>query len=412
MKRLLALAVLVAAPALAQSNGWREIGNSWGEIQTLPGSSALPLPPGCTTGSVAVFLGSPVSLGCDAGIGYDAATDTLTTTILRPHYVNSTYGIDIYSNLGSVTFYNGIGTPDLGLARSAAGVLRVTDGGAAYGRIIVGDSQAVSGSSGRFSVGEGPPGYTQLKGFSEVQIYASNGRLVRAGGDASATPLTYTLAVGESGAGTDIAGGNGVIQSGAGTGAGAASTLEFKTPDAAGSGSGAQTQVTRLTLSQPYAYFYQTVSNSVTDSYSFGESTQLWRNIYISRATLGSKSKTFTNNTKTGFVEIAVPSSTIATGTIIYEILAKDATNTQAISGTLKFSAAANSSGTVTAATVADAYAPDNPCTSGTLTNTTTSTTGSNKLTIEFQPNSSLAATTLEIHWRIDSPGTQTITPL
>ena len=43
---------------------------------------AMGAPSGCTSGSVAVFLGSPVTLGCDAGITYDAATDTLAPTNL------------------------------------------------------------------------------------------------------------------------------------------------------------------------------------------------------------------------------------------------------------------------------------------------------------------------------------------
>jgi len=40
-------------------------------------------PPGCTATSVPIFLGSPVALGCDAGLTYDAATDTLTTGTVR-----------------------------------------------------------------------------------------------------------------------------------------------------------------------------------------------------------------------------------------------------------------------------------------------------------------------------------------
>ena len=40
---------------------------------------AMGAPAGATTGCVGVFLGSPLNLQCDAGIGYDAATDTLTT---------------------------------------------------------------------------------------------------------------------------------------------------------------------------------------------------------------------------------------------------------------------------------------------------------------------------------------------
>jgi len=68
------------------------------------------------------------------------------------------------------------------------------------------------------------------------------------GNKPSATPAANTLIVGESGSGTDIAGANGIIQSGTGTGSGAGSTLTFKTPTAGGSGSGAQTQTTRLVL--------------------------------------------------------------------------------------------------------------------------------------------------------------------
>jgi len=78
VKRLLAALLLVASPALSQSNGWREIANGWGEIQTPPGYSTFPAPATCTTaGQIPVFLGSPLALGCDAGLTYTAATQTL-----------------------------------------------------------------------------------------------------------------------------------------------------------------------------------------------------------------------------------------------------------------------------------------------------------------------------------------------
>lgn len=38
----------------------------------------LPAPTGCTTGSVGLFLGSPLALGCAAGLTYNATTDALT----------------------------------------------------------------------------------------------------------------------------------------------------------------------------------------------------------------------------------------------------------------------------------------------------------------------------------------------
>lgn len=78
MKRLLAALLLVASPALAQANGWGEIQNGWGEIQTATGGSSTPAT--CLTAGQIPFLGSPTSLGmgCDAGLTYDAATDTLS----------------------------------------------------------------------------------------------------------------------------------------------------------------------------------------------------------------------------------------------------------------------------------------------------------------------------------------------
>lgn len=44
-------------------------------------SSSSAVPATCTTaGMVPIFLGSPLAMGCDAGLTYDAATDALTVT--------------------------------------------------------------------------------------------------------------------------------------------------------------------------------------------------------------------------------------------------------------------------------------------------------------------------------------------
>ena len=69
------------------------------------------------------------------------------------------------------------------------------------------------------------------------------------GNKPSIAPTAQTLIVGESGAGTDIAGANGVIQSPPGTGSGIGSTLALRTPVAHGSDAVAQTMVTRMVLS-------------------------------------------------------------------------------------------------------------------------------------------------------------------
>lgn len=233
------------------------------------------------------------------------------------------------------------------------------------------------------------------------------------GAAASATPVAQTLQAQGSRGGTDVnvAGGNLTIKSGAGTGNSTVSKIILQTPSIDGSGSTQQTQASRVVIDQGGMQVNGNAFPGATDQFSSGIAVSQWAVAYVSRSIQGSKTKTFTNNTKTGFVTIAVSNSTIATGTIIYEIFVADATNTQAISGELKFSAAANSSGTVTAAT-ADAFTPLNPCTSGTLTNAITQTTGANTLTIEFQPNTSLTSTVREIRWRVNTPGTETITPL
>ena len=74
MKRALLALLLVASPAFAQANGWAEMANGWGEIQTVPGFTALPLPSGCTTGSMATFLGS---LTCVPGLTFTSNTLTI-----------------------------------------------------------------------------------------------------------------------------------------------------------------------------------------------------------------------------------------------------------------------------------------------------------------------------------------------
>jgi hypothetical protein len=144
---------------------------------------------------------------------------------------------------------------------------------------------------------------------------------------------------------------------------------------------------------------------------TLGSPSGRWLNTYTANIQ-GSQTKTLTESSATGFVTITVASSEGAAGRIDYTILAKDATNTQLKSGQLFFSAAANSTGTVTAAAVSDVNTL-NPCTSGTLTNTMDSTQAANATTIRANAASSLTQTTLEIRYRVVSlGGTFTVTPL
>jgi hypothetical protein len=118
----------------------------------------------------------------------------------------------------------------------------------------------------------------------------------------------------------------------------------------------------------------------------------------------GGSVKTLTESSATAYVALNVPNSDGCAGKIVYTVFAKDATNTQIVSGELFFSAVANSTGTVTAATLSDQHNL-NPVSSGTLTNTMTQTTAANTLTLNANAVSSLTQTTLEIRYRVESQG-------
>lgn len=82
MKRALLALLLIASPAFAQVNGWAEMANGWGEMQTVPGFTTIPPPASATLGCVGVFLGSPLNLQCapESGIVYTTTTKSLDVT--------------------------------------------------------------------------------------------------------------------------------------------------------------------------------------------------------------------------------------------------------------------------------------------------------------------------------------------
>jgi hypothetical protein len=124
----------------------------------------------------------------------------------------------------------------------------------------------------------------------------------------------------------------------------------------------------------------------------------------------GSASKTLTESSATAFVVITVANSSACAGRVDYTVFAADATNTQAKSGELFFATVANSSGTVTKATISDVNTL-NPVSSGTLTNTMTDTTGANTYTLLANAVSSLTQTTLNIKYLVHiTSGTCTVT--
>jgi len=124
------------------------------------------VPATCTTaGMVPVFLGSPLALGCDAGLTYDAATDTLYAGELivasggrarnsmdswSAGYAagSGDYGLHL-ANFAQLTWAAGTGASgvaDLGLIRSTAGWGKVTNGSSGDGGWIMRGLQLVTGS--------------------------------------------------------------------------------------------------------------------------------------------------------------------------------------------------------------------------------------------------------------------------
>jgi hypothetical protein len=107
---------------------------------------------------------------------------------------------------------------------------------------------------------------------------------------------------------------------------------------------------------------------------------------------------TLTESSATAVMEVAVASNTIAGGTLKYTIEANDGTDFQVIRGNVEFSAI-NKAGTLTCTLGTPTEVTTSP--TGTLTNTATCTTGTNKITFNLNAVSSLTQTTLRASRRI-----------
>ena len=125
---------------------------------------------------------------------------------------------------------------------------------------------------------------------------------------------------------------------------------------------------------------------------------------YIKAAT-----KTLTESSATGIVDIALTAGKVAGGRLIYTVEANDATDYQAITGYVGFSVV-NKGGTLTSALspITEATAVS----AGTLTCTPTLAAGTNKVTASLNAVSSLTQTTLRVRWQLVHDGNATITAL
>lgn len=119
--------------------------------------------------------------------------------------------------------------------------------------------------------------------------------------------------------------------------------------------------------------------------------------------------KTLTESSATGIVDIALTAGKVAGGRLIYTVEANDATDYQAITGYVGFSVV-NKGGTLTSALspITEATAVS----AGTLTCTPTMVAGTNKVTASLNAVSSLTQTTLRVRWQLVHDGNATITAL
>lgn len=120
------------------------------------------------------------------------------------------------------------------------------------------------------------------------------------------------------------------------------------------------------------------------------------------RIVLASKQVTLTESSATPVMDVSIASGTIVGGTLKYTIRADDATDFQAIRGSVRF-VAVNKGGTITA--VIDTPGEAVAVSSGTLTNTVTVTTGASLITLNLNAVSSLTQTTLYAYVSMDLDG-------
>lgn len=119
--------------------------------------------------------------------------------------------------------------------------------------------------------------------------------------------------------------------------------------------------------------------------------------------------KTLTESSATGLVDITLASNSIATGRLYYSVQANDATDFQAISGSVQW-AAVNKGGTLTVDLSPEIQA--NRATAGTLTAAVSGVAGTGKITLSLTAVSSLTQTTLRAKWQLHHDGYATITAL
>jgi len=121
----------------------------------------------------------------------------------------------------------------------------------------------------------------------------------------------------------------------------------------------------------------------------------------VSRFVPNAVPRVITDGSPVNLFSVSLPASSIAGGSVLFLVEARDATNTQAMSGIATYSAVATSAGTVTGTITYVAANEAKTLSSGTLTVAFTASVSGSVCTFRIQPTGSLTETTYNIRYTL-----------
>lgn len=323
--------------------------NVWMLVSTTASSASyatMPAPPGCVATSVPIFLGSPVALGCDAGLTYDPATDTLTSGRVRVSAGSATdVAVGVTGTAGSGLYFSGT-TPIISRANTPTAVF-------------------TTGLNFNFAHQiRWTTGIATLSTYSLILGREADG-VLRIGDVGGALPTAQSLTT-QPGAGTNISGQPFVIYPSLATGSGLSGPLVLSTGYTAGAGT---------TQHAPSARQY-----------------------------LGTRRSPLTAGAATPFASLTYGASTSIGAEFFVTIRAGDGTNQQAMSYRVAVNSVRDAAGN-TQSTVGVIGTPPVAAGSGTLTATFSVTEGAGAVTLNANAVSSLSETFIDATFQVISNG-------
>lgn len=146
-------------------------------------------------------------------------------------------------------------------------------------------------------------------------------------------------------------------------------------------------------------YAWQTATHASRASYAFAQTLGKAQAL-TDRQIIGASINVATNNTALSLFDLALPTLKGGAGTVTYKVFATDGTNVQVRSGIARYSAV-NKAGVYTSEVAIANEAAS--VSSGTLTATVGFANGTNLVTFQITPNSSLTATTYYVEYTVQN---------